>query len=71
MSGRRALCTFRVADVRRAFKAARAEGYEYVRVEITTPTGKIAIVASHDAVDVGDRQPWLKDDVVHDLAEDL
>jgi hypothetical protein len=37
-------CTFRQADVTRALKAARAAGFEHVRVEIDRE-GKIAIVA--------------------------
>jgi hypothetical protein len=48
VSGRRAPCTFRQTDVTRALKAARAAGYERVRVEIDRE-GKIAIVAGeHD-----------------------
>jgi hypothetical protein len=44
MSGRRAPCTFRQTDVTRALRAARAAGFERVRVEID-PAGNIAIVA--------------------------
>jgi hypothetical protein len=48
MSGRRGPCTFRQSDVTRALKAARAAGFEQVRVEVDTD-GKIAIVAGNGA----------------------
>jgi hypothetical protein len=44
MSGRRAPCTFRQTDVTRALRAARAAGFERVRIEIDRE-GKITIVA--------------------------
>jgi hypothetical protein len=46
MSGRRGPCTFRQTDVTRALRAARAAGFEHVRVEIDKD-GKIAIVAGN------------------------
>lgn len=49
MSGRRAPCTFRQTDVTRALKAARAAGFDRVRIEIDRE-GKIAIVTSGEGI---------------------
>lgn len=43
MSGRRGPSTFRQTDVTRALKAARAAGFEHVRVEVDTD-GRIILI---------------------------
>jgi hypothetical protein len=43
VTGRRAPCAFRQTDVTRALKAARAAGFENVRVEVDTD-GRIVII---------------------------
>jgi hypothetical protein len=52
MTGRRAPSTFRQTDITRALKAARAAGFEQVRVEIDKD-GKIAIVAGSNGEGIG------------------
>lgn len=52
MTGRRAPCAFRQTDITRALKAARAAGFESVRVEIDRD-GKIVTSAGDTGHAVG------------------
>ena len=62
MSRRRGPCAFRQADVTRAFRAARAAGFEHVRVEIdksgsiVVEVGKLDGVVSENPLD-----QWMKE----------
>jgi hypothetical protein len=62
MSSRRAPCAFRQTDVTRALKAARAAGFEHVRVEIDKSGNIVVQVGKPDGVvSENPLDQWMKE----------